>query len=305
MATLNAVSPSDSVAAFSNMLRCAFSTIAFLRGFCRAESFRDVQIGGMIFKRIIPGPTDEFAEANKIYEWIEGVIDAFKEGYLQQVSLQAYSANAIPRRELLEVYGFSVSKGVGGIPVIGAKCTQNCAATQTQREVLCISSQPNYAASEQPTFTKETLRTVIATMLHDLVVALEAMPTPDTQRCIGMRITYQEDVTPPDYEPPHFAPVSRQQVLSDIARERLLSVARHCDGTSGYHNFDIGVMYQPPAEDGTDKDATQASQELCSADFQHEEEAGVNMTCASWPAISQQQQSFTHHHGVLGYATSV
>lgn len=265
----------------------------------------------MAFKRIIPQLTDDSAEANKIYEWIEGVIDAFKNGYLQQVSLQAYSADAFPRRELLEVYSFSVTKGAGGIPIIGAKCVQNCSATQTQKEVLCISSQqPYYGAGEmqsEPMFTKEALRTVIATMLHDLVVALEAMPTPDTQRCIGMRITYQEDATPPDYEPPHFAPVSRQQVLSDMARERLLSVARHCDGTSGYHNVDIGVMYQPPHPPEVyydNDDATQASQDLCSADFQHEGEAVGDST------TSQQQQSFSSHHnnqnhGVLGYATCV
>lgn len=335
MTTVNSVTPSDSVAAFSNMLRCAFSTIAFLRGFCSADSFRNVQIGGMTFKRIIPGPQEDAAEANKIFEWVEGVIDAFKEGYLQQVSLQAYSASASPRRELLEVYGFTVTKGAGGIPIIGAKCLQNCAATQTQKEVLCISSQPlpfptedsgngnsSLLPSPQP-FTKEQLRSVIATMLCDLVVALESMPTPDTERCIGMRITYNEDVTPPDYEPRHFAPVSRQQVLSDIARERRLSVARHCDGTSGYHNFDMGVMYQPPVvaqcddEEFSDGDATQASQELNSADFQEEENHDathnrcnpnssaapwVHQTCDSSSATEHRVAQGLHRGGVLGYS---
>lgn len=247
----------------------------------------------MAFKRIQPGISNE---ANKIHEWVEGVIAAFKEGYLQQVSLQAYSQ--LPRRELLEVYSFSVSMGAGGVPVIAAKCIQNCMATQTQKEVLCISSQQvdldptagcdNQLHPSSHLFSKEQLRTVIGSMLHDLVVALESMPIPDTQRCISMRITYNDEVTPPDYEPPHFAPVSRQQVLSDIARERLLSVARHCDGASGFHKVDIGVLYQPPP----------SSQELNSADFY---EDGPHAASSSLPALSQQPTTYACGSGaVLG-----
>jgi hypothetical protein len=281
------VTSGDSIAAFSNMLRCAFSTVSFLRGFCDAACFRDVLIGGMTFKRILSGPSEEAA---KISEWIEGVIAAFKEGYLQQVTLQAFSQS--PRRDLLEVYTFFVSQGSGGMPIIGAKGFHNCAATQTQKEVFCVSSQQvGFFAEDDagvPSVTKETLRDVICTMLHDLVVALESMPVPDTHRCIGMRILYNDDVTPPDYEPPHFAPVSRQQVLSEIARERHLSIARQCDGASGFHKVNMGVLYQAPVDESGD---VITSQDVCTAEFEEDDEV--------IPGSSERSSSSVNKHNVF------
>lgn len=244
-----AVTVEESRAAFTNMLRGAFAAVAYLRGFCDDDSsFENMRLGGHTFKRL--NSHGGSAEVETFQRWLEeGVLPTFRAGFLQSVTLQAF-AFADPSL-LLEAYTFSFSYDESGLPKLDASCVHNYKSQRPDTQCdLQLSSQINKGVADVQQrgavagVTRAELRDTIVEMLVELTTFLQDMPPADVQRSIAMRICYVDNVTPQNYEPPHFQPVPRQRALVEMARERQLSVASHCEGRSGFHHLQLGLMYR-------------------------------------------------------------
>lgn len=198
--TVAAVTQAQSLAAIRNFIRASVSCITYSRGLCSDDSFERRPFLGIELRHMVPITSEALA----ISEWIEkGAFDALRKNYLKEMSLCVYNRNC---SELLESYCFGFSYSSDG-----------------QRAKLSLTS--SHGASQEgsdtrfirPAFrkrrcTKQEVQQVLVDVLTKLVEVVESLPPLLSDRVLTMRLTYYDETTPSNYEPPCFAPASDHMV---------------------------------------------------------------------------------------------
>ena len=171
----------QSMTLVKNVLRSAFSTIAYLRYIFPEENFVDTTLSGLKIKTLTPNGNSEIQALN---EWLEnGVFDALQKHYLRAVVFSIFSKFNDPS-SLLESYTFKFnypSDGNIGIDMI----------TDSTNETLKFMS-------------KDQIQKAWCTMIRTLITLSQTLPPLPKNRHIAVRVYYYEEVTPDDYQPPGF-----------------------------------------------------------------------------------------------------
>lgn len=259
----------ESVAAISRMVRCSFGTIAFLRGFCDESCFANTKFGSLPVMIVVPSANEP--EAEKLAEWVEGVIHAFKEEYIDRVSLLVHESIG-NRKVLVESYTFGFSFGSHDeIPVVHGMLNHSHNESQIEKEYVNVSSQRDHGAqsapyslsallalnsreSEQPRagavlMTKKELRKGLCNIVDELISVTHALPPPSADRVLSMRVSHTPNA-PSDYQPPCFKPLSAQKALVQLQMERQLDGITGAESSCGdllassHHKLQFGIRCQ-------------------------------------------------------------
>lgn len=167
-----------------NILRSSISSIAYLRYLFPEENFSDTKLAGLKLKALIP---DANPEAFAINEWIEkGVFDAIEKHYLKSLVFSIFAEFNNPE-SLLESYTFTFTYPKNGNISMGL-----------------IANAKGQQPKEFTYMTREQIQHAWCQIVRTLITLSHTLPPLPTERHIGMRIYYYDDITPPDYNPPGF-----------------------------------------------------------------------------------------------------
>lgn len=167
-----------------NILRSSISSIAYLRYLFPEENFSDTKLAGLKLKALIP---DANPEAFAINEWIEkGVFDAIEKHYLKSLVFSIFAEFNNPA-SLLESYTFTFTYPKNGNISMGL-----------------VANAKGQQPKEYTYMTREQIQHAWCQIVRTLITLSHTLPPLPTERHIGMRIYYYDDVTPEDYNPPGF-----------------------------------------------------------------------------------------------------
>ena len=167
-----------------NILRSSISSIAYLRYLFPEENFSDTRLAGLKLKALIP---DANPEAFAINEWIEkGVFDAIEKHYLKSLVFSIFAEFNNPA-SLLESYTFTFTYPKDGNISMGL-----------------IANAKGQQPKEFTYMTLEQIQHAWCQIVRTLITLSHTLPPLPSERHIGMRIYYYDDVTPEDYNPPGF-----------------------------------------------------------------------------------------------------
>ncbi|KPI86758.1 hypothetical protein ABL78_4175 [Leptomonas seymouri] len=253
--TITAVNQTQSLAAVRNFVRAAVSCITYARGLCSDNAYERRAFLGLPLRQLIPSTTESLT----ISEWIEkGAFDALNRNYLKEMSLCVYDMEC---KELLESYCFGFNYSADG-----QRAQMSLSASQNS-EVHTPSSQISGGAggrkgkngSEMVPITaattatrtvpayrrrrcsKQEVQRMLTQILERLLDVVGCLPPLLSQRVLTMRLTYYDDVTPANYEPPCFAPAS-QRIVRLYQEEVKLHVNIGSMDTS-HHFFSVAIRH--------------------------------------------------------------
>lgn len=165
-------------------MRSSISSIAYLRYLFPEENFSDTRLAGLKLKALIP---DANPEAFAINEWIEkGVFDAIEKHYLKSLVFSIFAEFNNPA-SLLESYTFTFTYPKDGNISMGL-----------------IANAKGQQPKEFTYMTREQIQHAWCQIVRTLITLSHTLPPLPSERHIGMRIYYYDDVTPEDYNPPGF-----------------------------------------------------------------------------------------------------
>ncbi|KAJ7985546.1 hypothetical protein DPEC_G00353210 [Dallia pectoralis] len=169
----------QSVIVVKKLLAIAVSSITYLRGLFPEKAYGSKYVEEqkvMILKeeRTCPGAT-------QIVQWMQGCFDALQRKYLRTVVLSIYTDSENPKN-VTECYQFKVQyTEIGPTVDFESKNSQNVsrlACTNTKKASILLVRK-------------------LYTLMQNLG------PLPDNV-CLNMKLSYYDDVTPQDYQPPGF-----------------------------------------------------------------------------------------------------
>lgn len=164
------------------MLALPISHIVFLRGILGNEEFSTRFIGDLEIKMIKDSKKKDNS-ARLLIEWMTGVFDALDKDYLKSATLTIHDPSD-PRDNPIESYTFSVSYKDGN--------------------TTSLSLQRNGETLNDARFSENNLKLAAINLLTNLCDNVEALETLPDEVVLNMELSYYDDVTPHDYEPPGF-----------------------------------------------------------------------------------------------------
>ena len=193
-------------------------------------------VEGMSLRRFrsgIYGPCDE------LVGWLEkGCFDALSKGYLKSVMLVIYAHDE--DEKAFESYSLNVSypSRESGLN----KATNALLSLTLEQQGNAKSIHMNDNNSKVPC-TLEEFKQAMRLMLRRLCLSTQSLdPMPQTgRRTLNLHLTYYDDVTPPDYEPPGFMPSCFDlDTLFGAEEGKLLRL--DCGTASGtHHSISLGI----------------------------------------------------------------
>lgn len=234
--TVAAITQNQSLAAVRNLIRAAVSCITYSRGLCSESSFEEKPFIGMDIKQLVPSST----EAITISDWIEkGAFDALNKSYLKEMSLCVYNADC---SELLESYcfGFTYS-GDGKRACMTLNANSGADANASSSATNGRSQNTLDAHTGRRRCSKNDIRRMVTEIVTKLIEVVENLPPLLSERVLTMRLTYYDEVTPTDYEPPCFAPASNNMVKL-YQEEQKYNVSIGSMDTS-HHLFSVSIRH--------------------------------------------------------------
>ncbi|XP_064101847.1 HORMA domain-containing protein 2-like isoform X2 [Macrobrachium nipponense] len=170
-----------------------------------------------------------------LFSWIQSCYDAIDRQYLRQLTLVIYEDPSQPD-VVLETYTYKFKYTGGGAPGV---------------EFSSSSAQPQEMKFDVRKPTRKMLRTIFL-----LTQSLRPLPR---KVHLGMRLSYYDDVTPPDYEPKGFATAAS----SDFQHEdESINIAAG-EVNTRYHNVKVRVSVDKKHFYGDEKSAEEtAAQEV-------------------------------------------
>ncbi|RNF08907.1 HORMA domain containing protein [Trypanosoma rangeli] len=231
--TATEVTQVQSLAAIRNFIRVAVSCVTYLRGLCNDESYQPRQFLGLQLKQLVRSSP----EADVISQWMEdGAFDALNKGYLKALSLCVYTPNCT---ELLESYSFALSYTPNGkrAALTFAGNSLNDAALRP-----CTAATSTTTRSRGKRHTRQEVQQALAGIITKLVEVVEGLPPLLCERVLVMQLTYYEDVTPPTYEPPCFAPASAD--LTSLHQQEQRQSTNIASLDTGHHMMSITIRHR-------------------------------------------------------------
>ena len=158
------------------------------------ETFEDGRYWEMSLKKIRRGIN---THADRLVDWIDkGCLDALQRKYLETITLAVF-ANPDEPDTIVESYTFSI-----GYPssrehelIRSLRATTNL-TVKTGEEEKIISADPSVPFSQQ-----------IVKILRTLCIMMQTLNPLPMKKYASMQITYYDELTPLDYEPPGFTPM--------------------------------------------------------------------------------------------------
>ncbi|XP_071398023.1 HORMA domain-containing protein 1 [Centroberyx affinis] len=169
----------QSLVVVKKLLAIAVSSITYLRGLFPEKAYGSKYVEEqkvMILReeRSCPG-------ANQIVQWMQGCFDAIQRKYLRTVILSIYTDPENPQK-VTEFYQFKIQYTAKGPQMDFESSNNNKVSTMT-----CSNTK------------KASI--LLVRKLYTLMQNLG--PLPDNV-CLNMKLSYYDDVTPQDYQPPGF-----------------------------------------------------------------------------------------------------
>lgn len=164
----------------------------FFRDLFPEDSFQDHKIAGMNLKRFRKGSD---GNSDQMLKWIEeGCFDALSRKYLKSAVLTVLADTASPNN-VLETYTLRVSYPDSILHQTIDATTANIAhlsLARNEKSVLAVESSP------------ANFKEAISKILRSLCVMSQTLKTLPAKKYLSMKLSYYEEVTPKNYEPPGF-----------------------------------------------------------------------------------------------------
>lgn len=156
------------------------------------ESFQENKIAGMNLKRFKKGGDQN---SDHLLKWIEeGCFDALKKRYLKSAVLTILADTTSPNN-VLETYTLRVNYPDSPLHQTIDAATANIAQlslTRNDKSVLAVETSPS------------NFKEAVSKILRSLCVMSQTLKSLPVKKCLSMKLTYYEEVTPMGYEPPGF-----------------------------------------------------------------------------------------------------
>jgi len=173
---------SKSTSFIKQMLALSLSNIVYLRGIFDEDAFKLGHIGDVPFKILKTSKTDK--NVNLVIKWLRGMMQALEKKYLRQATL-TINLQDEPQENPLESYSFDV-----------VYHENNSTALSASRNGVVVSEK----------FTENNIRDASLEVLKDLCEVCEHLDVLPDDVVLNMELSYYDDRTPADYEPPGFRP---------------------------------------------------------------------------------------------------
>lgn len=166
--------------------------IIFFRDLFPEESFQENKIAGMNLKRFKKGGDQK---SDQLLNWIEeGCFDALKKKYLKSAVLTILADITSPNN-VLETYTLRVNYPESQLHQTIDAATANIAQlslARNDKSVLAVEASPS------------NFKEAVSKVLRSLCVMSQTLKSLPVKKCLSMKLTYYEEVTPMGYEPPGF-----------------------------------------------------------------------------------------------------
>ncbi|WVZ65480.1 hypothetical protein U9M48_014835 [Paspalum notatum var. saurae] len=183
------ITEQDSLLLTRNLLRIAIYNISYIRGLFHEKYFSDKSVPALEMKIKKLMPMD--AESRRLIDWMEkGVYDALQKKYLKTLLFCICEKEEGP---MIEEYAFSFSYPNTSTEEVA----MNMSRTGSKKGSATFTSN----ASE---VTPDQMRSSACKMIRTLVSLMRTLDPMPEERTILMKLLYNDDVTPEDYEPPFF-----------------------------------------------------------------------------------------------------
>jgi hypothetical protein len=193
---------------FHSLIIIFFPPVCYSRNLFPAECFAEKPYGGdnlpTIFQLESARVTDDgnieiiSEDAFRLTQWLEkGVFEALGHKYVKSMTFAIMEGHE-DNPELLETYTFEI-----GYEKVGTK------TLPTLNGLVA---------------TKENLKKQACTFIRNLTVFAGSLDVVPDNRWLTMKLTYFDDVTPPDYEPEYFAAQSEENHFRFPTNKKILRI---------------------------------------------------------------------------------
>eukprot|EP00940_MAST-03C_sp_MAST-3C-sp2_P003584 g3584.t1 len=249
------ISKKTSMGLVKNLFRLSVSTVCYLRNIFDDNLFQDIDHGcGTKIKRLsvskCDSSTPRMREAKRLMEWLEtGVFDAMSKQYLRSMVFSIYqgSSDEDPSK-LVECYMYRIAyPSPGEVRIEGMEGV--------------VGSGGKTRRTGSHAIDGHQLRAQAIHMIRSLIALCSSFsPLPDS-RTISMTLFYNDDITPPDYEPPCFKALMPGEEIH-FKNKAFLSQALSLhlgDVTSKFHSVSMKVKALEENVDGKSSSPRDAS----------------------------------------------
>ncbi|XP_066538970.1 HORMA domain-containing protein 1 [Hoplias malabaricus] len=250
----------QSLVVVKKLLAIAVSSITYLRGLFPEKAYGSKYVEEqkvMILReeRTCPG-------ASQIVEWLQGCFDALQKRYLRMVLLSIYSDPELPQK-ITECYQFRIQYTEKG-PQLDFE-------SKSQKRVTKMDCSDIKKAS-----------ILLVRKLYTLMQNLG--PLPDSV-CLNMKLSYYDEVTPQDYQPPGFKEGDNSTLIFEKEPVNLTMG----EVVTPFHTLKVDVTTERERLEQVDDD-----EPICARD-----RWALNMTEEKIVAISKVQQDFISKENVV------
>ncbi|XP_031432155.1 HORMA domain-containing protein 1 isoform X1 [Clupea harengus] len=239
----------QSLVVVKKLLAIAVSTITYLRGLFPEKAYGSKYVEEqkvMILRdeRSCPG-------AKQIVQWMHGCFDALQKKYLRMVRLSIYTDPEDPQK-VTECYQFKIQYTEKG-PLIDFESNSN-------KKVSKMSCNNTKKAS-----------ILLVRKLYTLMQYLG--PLPDSV-CLSMTLTYYDDVTPEEYQPPGFKEGDSDSITFEKEQVKLTMG----EVVTPFHTLKVDVTTERERLEQIDDGEAQCVRDRPGVKMTEEEEEILNIT---------------------------
>ncbi|XP_034467103.1 HORMA domain-containing protein 1 isoform X2 [Hippoglossus hippoglossus] len=179
------ITEQQSLVVMKKLLAIAVSGITYLRGLFPEKAYGNKYVDDqkvMILREVRSCPG-----ASQIVQWMQGCFEAIQQRYLRTVIMSIYTDPENPQK-VTEFYQFKIQYTAKG----------------AQMDFESSSSNNNNNNNKVSTMTCGDTKKASVLLVRKLYTLMQNLgPLPDNV-CLNMKLSYYDDVTPQDYQPPGF-----------------------------------------------------------------------------------------------------
>ncbi|XP_035020046.2 HORMA domain-containing protein 1 isoform X2 [Hippoglossus stenolepis] len=181
------ITEQQSLVVMKKLLAIAVSGITYLRGLFPEKAYGNKYVDDqkvMILREVRSCPG-----ASQIVQWMQGCFEAIQQRYLRTVIMSIYTDPENPQK-VTEFYQFKIQYTAKG--------------AQMDFESSSSSNNNNNNNNKVSTMTCGDTKKASVLLVRKLYTLMQNLgPLPDNV-CLNMKLSYYDDVTPQDYQPPGF-----------------------------------------------------------------------------------------------------
>lgn len=233
------ISGEESVEVTKFMIRSIFNSIAYIREFFPEECFKDSKTkNGLKMKDILRGQS---VEVDRYIDWIQcGCFDALERKYLRSIKMAIYENPNLPER-IMESYEIMITYPNSPEHMNGKQIDkmEKSMKSKLSIHIPCNdeykNNQKEGEGENQISYTNQCIK--VLRLLCVLIQTLNDLPE---MKYISMELSYWDELTPANYEPPMFtSPIFD----ADLHFQNPKSTYKHSFGSvgSGSHRLSLAL----------------------------------------------------------------